>query len=159
MFSSLLETRGYKMSTYCHARSISNVGTKNLFGTEDMSSKNLRKSLVSGRYQYLGHLPIVPRNTTLQNSRIAGEIEKAWFCPSQFYHLLGKAGLSQNLSLYGISMSSRYPWNGHIQRQPDRGKTYNSLHWENRSRTEWRRQTGPPSSTPMLPPKSCSKRD
>ena len=91
---------GKRVFAYCHAMSMSKVGTKNEVGVEAIRSRNLIWSVgvsdVSVVFPLL-HIRMISGHTMVQRNFIFFVVEKSRLAPSELVHLFCKSVLSKNL--------------------------------------------------------------
>lgn len=84
---------------YCHAMSISKVGTKKAVGVEAIRSRNLVKSVSCMKHgtPLVPHVRVVSGNTMMQRNLIFLAIKKSCLAPTKLVHLVRERVLSEDL--------------------------------------------------------------
>jgi hypothetical protein len=101
-----LNESGKRTFTYCHAMSMSKVGTKKEVGAEAMRSRNL---IQRGRKRCeplspsVPHIRVVSGNTMVQGNHILFAVKKSWLAPTKLMHLLRERALSEDLMNVSVS--------------------------------------------------------
>ena len=91
---------------YCHAMSMSNVGTKKEVGAEAMRSRNLIRSVNDmKRSLAVIHLRVISCNTVVKHNSIFFTVKKPRFAPTELVHLFRERILSENLLNTAVSLT------------------------------------------------------